>query len=330
MVSLSLGLMFNAQLQFVENITDLVQLRNGVLYDPSDSTSLFRNVTDFVSNSAQGTTGGNPSVGEAVGTILDVAHMGGQPAGTFIAQQENRVPNGDFSSGVSDWSVLSNATFVSSAEGALFSGDGGVNPIVQGSPFAIVSGGYYMLTVDLASCNTNVLQIAVLNGTAPNGGMKKSVGGAVLQGGGVYSNLVRLPADWSDARMWIQFGTGNSTGLEAEIRSIALQHVPGYGHATADTNGQRPTLTADGSLRYLHHDGVDDALVVTAVADLGSDVTLGTATAGASTVTGGQTVGAGSLTLPTSDWYAHALVDARLSAFETSIVTDWLDIKRGA
>jgi hypothetical protein len=72
---------------------------------------------------------------------------------------------------------------------------------------------------------------------------------------------------------------------------------------------------------------VDDELVTTFSAELGTDCTIGTAINPASTVVGAQTVG--TTYTQNTDNYGLVITDDALTTEETAQLTDWLDAKAG-
>lgn len=92
-------------------------------------------------------------------------------------------------------------------------------------------------------------------------------------------------------------------------------------HAFAPSDAARPLLN---DVPYLlNHDGVDDQLAVT-LPDLGTDATVATLVGDTWTISTGQTIGAGSRNLPTSDWRQHIIIDRALTAGETAALEAWL------
>jgi hypothetical protein len=93
------------------------------------------------------------------------------------------------------------------------------------------------------------------------------------------------------------------------------------------TNQYTVTEAGVPSCWSLKYDLIDDDMVTTFPAELGTDCTIGTAANPASTVVGAQTVG--TTYTQNTDNYGLVITDDALTTEETAQLTDWLDAKAG-
>jgi|SRR5690554_1781941 len=129
-------------------------------------------------------------------------------------------------------------------------------------------------------------------------------------------------ADMESVYLRLQ-GAGSAT-----ITSLSIRELPGN-HASQSSSAARPVYRTDGTLHWLEHDLVDDALVAE-LPDLGTNATLAYANASGVTILTGRTI-SGDTTLPQeAEMYGAIYLDRPLTDSETTQVTGYLNKRRGA
>ena len=208
---------------------------DGAVYDVSDLTSMFVEIdADFIDT-------GNPSVGDAVGVILDKSQMGGMTAGAYFSSLDaNLATNGGFDTDTA-WTKGSGWTI----SGGTANTDGTTASIFQ-SP-GTSDGEFYLIRFDITSVTTTGSGIRVRAGTGDWSDYKNAVGSY---------EVVRI----SNATDRIEL---QSVGFEGSIDNVEI-HLIGGNHAVAPSDAARPVLQRDSNGKlYLDHDGVDDTIAVT-------------------------------------------------------------------
>lgn len=195
----------------------------GVWYDPSDSSTLFKQTTGSVS----------AVVGDPVGLMLDKSQ--GLKTGPEL------ITNGSFDS-ADDWQFNT---------GWSLSNGKAVGTTVTGSSLvqygvSFVEGDVYKITFDATVTNGRVI---ARFGTAP------TVDGPEITESGSY--VLYLVANSSSSTM-VMRGTFSFTGT---VDNISVKKVLGN-HAIQGTSVNRPSLRESGGLYYLEFDGVSDGMQI--------------------------------------------------------------------
>ena len=269
----------------------------GMVYDPSDLSTLFQD--------SAGTTPVT-AVEQPVGLMLDKSN------GLVLGPE--LVVNGDFSNGLTGW--LQNASAVGTAivVGEVLSQTaphGDYSETKQGNKSVV--GRTYKVTFDVVSKGADAV-VTIQYGRA-----------------NLYSGIISaLPIGTYTAYATSTHPDGFSISVRTNgviaIDNVSAKELPGN-HASQATAGKRPLLKA-GAAQYLDFDIVDDALVATFPAALGSTCTVALAVpgVGASILTG-QTIGT-TYTI-SSDICALVITNDALTADETAKLTAYLNKKAG-
>ena len=210
----------------------------GGFYDPSDLTSMYVG-TDG--------SGGNPSVGDTVGVILDKSQMGGVTASAFIESQTELVTNGTFDTDATGWTAINSAA-LSSVNGQLVVENGATSFGRADQEVTITNGSTYVVSFD------------IIGGTSSNLNFRGGTSAAGIQyfsatGVGSYSFIFTA----TNTTLYLATFSSNVLGETIIIDNVSVKEIPGN-HLTAPSDAARPILRADGELYYLEFDGTDDEL----------------------------------------------------------------------
>jgi hypothetical protein len=213
-------------------VAAIVRAAGGLIFDVSDTTSLF-----------QATTGGSTgATGQPVGIMLDKSFMGGAPAATFIAGQPEVVVNGNFATDTvwtkgAGWTIAGGLSLASLATSNL-------------SQVGILTiGSWYRITFTVSGYVTGTL--------TPTAGVTT---GTAVSANGTYTQVLRALTSTD------LIFTG--TAFTGSIGNVSAKVIPGF-HAIAPSDAARPVLTVAGSQSYLTLDGVDDYMTPTPILNLG-------------------------------------------------------------
>ena len=184
----------------------------GVWYDPSDLTTMF---TDTA-----GTT--QAAVGDAVALVLD------KSKGLVLGSE--LVTNGGFDADVSGWTISSNASFVWSSGGAVYTQN--VFPAPVGQTLTTKIGAFYVVTVTVSGISA---------GSAVRIGFHTSIAASQTQLAntttpGTFTKTLSA----SSTTMAVTFDN-NVIGASFTIDNISVKELPGF-HATQSTTTARPIL----------------------------------------------------------------------------------------
>ncbi len=265
----------------------------GAWYDPSDLSTLFRDVEGATPVTAPG---------QLVGLMLDKSKG--------LVRGPELVVNGGFDSDLSGWNVSPGA-------GDVIEWVGGTVHITTsdsvGTTFyqnILVAGRFYEIEFDVLAGSSGKLKLYRV-------GLS---GEYVVDMTPGHKRFVLRQLSGS------VFGFYRVVGVAADayIDNISVRELYGY-HAIQPTGPAKPTLRAGNKI---DHDGVDDKLTTT-FPDLGSNVTIARSVpgTGASILTG-QTIGAGEWDDAT-DHHGLLIINRALTAPETTLVTKWANLRAG-
>lgn len=197
----------------------------GVWYDPSDLSTMFQD--------SDGTTPVTVD-GQPVGLILDKSQ------GLVIGSE--RITNGDFSSGSTNWSLSAGWTVTG---GALNVNQVG-STIGATQPFAVVAGTTYKVTFTISNYISG--QVVPVFG----GGSNASA--ALASSNGQFATFIVAGTGNTEFRL---LTTG--AGFVGTVDNISVKKISGN-HASQATAAARPLYKTDGTYHWLQFDGIDDSL----------------------------------------------------------------------
>jgi hypothetical protein len=231
------------------------------------------------------------AVGQSVGLLLDKSNG-------LVLGSNNAVLAGtwlDVGGGSGSVTDNGDGTYTFNADASLTS------PFRNTSGTVSIANAVYAVSIDVVSLSATSVKFG------PDGDDDFVVGLGV--------NSVKVRADTgSTDRPILRISAGGSV----TVRSASVQRILGN-HAAQATTASRPLLDAANLINY---DGVDD-LLTASNPNLGTDVTIGRATAGGVSILTGQTVGASYV--DNTDHYGLVIVNRALTAGETTSLTTYLE-----
>lgn len=260
----------------------------GTVLNPSNLPSMFQE--------SGGSTAG--ATGSAVGLMLDEQYAlarNGELAPAFVV-------------GGTGWTVSNNdATHVITfgAGSMRFQADTAATVLTLSKPGILTVGKMY--------------EVSVVVSAAVRGEAKVVIAAEELVFSSVGAFTKRLVANTTDFVLY-----RNSADVDLTLSSISVREIPGN-HALQGTAGSRPALAVGGKIDY---DGVDDSLVVTFPADMGTACTVGRSVPqGEATILTGQTIT--TTYTDNTDHCGLVIINRALSATETNQLRRWLNRRAG-
>ncbi len=177
--------------------------------------------------------------------------------------------------------------------------------------------GVYGLRVDTVEETAPATYVAAVSGNLASGEVD------------TISTSTRVIASGNQVRTAISLSVATGAPIDVTYRVKGLQLELGSTRTAYQHNMSQYDITEAGQrdVWALYNDAVDDALPVT-VPDLGTDATIWCATEAGATITGAQTIGAGSLeTLRGTRTVAFGAINRALTAAETARLTAYLNRK---
>lgn len=259
----------------------------GVIFDPSDLSTMF-----------QDRTGTTPvtATGQTVGMILD------KSKGVVLGPE--LVTNGDFSAGSTGWTV---------GAGWVISGGGATQPVSPGTGLltnfiAGLTGKWYEYRFDLTITVGNLI-------IRPSTGSTTDQQTYTTSGTKVFKAFAL-----ADGFEFLSGVTSN-----AVIDNISVKQIQGN-HGIAPSDAARPVSAATGIAEWINYDAVDDVMNVTFPSSLGASCTVARANVGAGpTILTAQTIGTSYA--DSTDHASLIIVNRALTGPETTELTAWLTAK---
>lgn len=216
---------------------------DGVWYDPSDLTTMFRDEAGTMPVTSDG---------DPVGLILDKSQ------GTSTGPQ--LVPDYSFNDSGA-WTTVLNGDPGGSgvvADGSVTAVPGGAGGFanrtdVQSTSFTVESGAWYRVTANVISSTAGNFILPFVGGSLAIS--PASVGG-VEQGENTVISYMFYSTGTS------AFITVRSQVGEIVVGEVSVNKIPGN-HASQSTTSEKPTYRTDGTHHWLQFDGVDDRLLLT-------------------------------------------------------------------
>ena len=209
-----------------------------VFYDPADLTSL---------RVGRDGSGGNPTVGDPVGMLLDTSQFGGKTAEDYLASQPELVTNGTFDSDTDGWAIESGDETLSVVSGrlrvtygadGLGSGETGAYQELTG----LTVGAWYRFSVGNRWKGTNgAVGVRV---RAPN--FSSATLASFYGFSDASDESIIFQATYATAWVHVYGGYG-TTGTYVEVDNISVKEIPGH-HAIAPSDSARPVLLDDPDL----------------------------------------------------------------------------------
>jgi hypothetical protein len=258
----------------------------GAWYDRKDPTTMFQDINGLTAV----TSATNP-----IGLSLD--------KGRALSIGSESVTNGDFSSSAG-WTINAGFTIA----GGVLSGSVGSSVIFASRSMTFVQGALYRVEVQIPTLVSG--SVIVIFGVGTN------VSSPAFSAAGTYVFYMKPGSGNAEIRLLCQ-----ASGFNGTVDLLSARIVAG-GHAQQSTPGARPLYQV--SPQRAVFDGVDDVLVATFTASLGSNCTVGRSIPGVGAqILTSQTIGT-SYNVNTTD-SGLVIVNRSLTTEETSGLTSYLE-----
>lgn len=270
------------------HVNALVLAAGGALFDASDLTAIYQAITG----------GSAGAAGQPAGLVFDKSQMGGATATAFIAAQADLKSGG----AIGLVGTATAATYNTTTGEGTAARAANVSNQSYVAFAGLTNGRFYVMNIT----NTGATSLDVRTNTITTTPVTVTAGTTATVILAALSNTIFVTP------------RGNNTTCAFTVNT--LKALPGY-HAIAPADGQRPTRHADG---YFDFDGVNDVLNAQIGADLGANVSVYHRTqAGSHVWLTGQTIGAGSYALSTTDWRKAAIIPGGVTAAQQAIIESW-------